>query len=209
MVEKSVTLGSATQSVSGATYTLSLDGKTIVYSVGTTLVTPTSPSGYYWTGTQSDGTALPLATVPVVRLCNSTTDTTAGYILIASGATSVQITSANSATFSGKTLYRRDCNGTSAAKSNYLKFNSDGTLTIVEDGSTTLSLSDVDAFFSSGGYTNDLGTGYTEHGLIKFYKATVNGSVRYFAADTGYTTNNDTGSMGDYWVDLWLDEGFY
>lgn len=211
MVEQSVTLGSATLSTTGSSNTLVAGSKTFTFSTGTTLSTPTSPSGYIWTGTQSDGSALPLSSVPVVRLCaTGAANTTRGYILVASGATALTITSATAATLKGKKLYRRDCGGTSADKSNYLLFNADGTLTIVEGGSTIISGSDVDKFFSAAGYSNDVGNGQTEYGLIKVYQATINGVTRYLAADTGYTVTTATGARTtDYWVDYWIDEGFF
>lgn len=204
-------MGTATQTLSGSTYTLNLAGKTFTYTAGSTLNNPSSPTGYIWTGSQSDGSALPFASSPVVRLCQSgSANTTAGYILIASGATPVTITSANIASLKGKKLYRRDCGGTSADKSNYLLFNADSTLTIVEGGSATVSGSEVDKFFAATGYTNDVGGGQTEYGLIKVYQATIGGVTRYFAADTGYTVTTATGARTSYyWVDLWLDEGFY
>lgn len=197
-------IGTATQTAVSSTYTLSLDNKTLTYRVASTLANPNSPSGYFWVGTQSDGSALPLAKVPAVHLCNSATSTT-GYVLISSRATLVTDVSE----LIGKTLYRRNCNfSPSTAKSNFIKMNADGSMFITEDGgSTTWNAAYVTKFFNPSGYTNMLDTGNQEKGLAKIYKTTVGGSIRYFIANTGYVPNS-SGEILFSWVDFWIDSGF-
>lgn len=202
MVIDSVALQSATQTYSGSDYSLVLGDTTVSYTVGSTLGDPTSPSGYFWIGTNSDGTAAPLGSVPVARLCTSTENE--GYILIASGVT--QVTDASE--IYGKTFYRRDCGfSTATAQSNYFVFNTDGSAYSVEDGeNSTMSATEISQILADSSYTNTYSSS-TEYGFVRVYKATINGSTRYFLLDSGYEKNT-SGDITDDWIDMWIDSSF-